>query len=236
MVGLKQTQPESRFQLGPFLSVPTQQAPLALVLLGLPAVLFFPVSPFPFFLLLTGTLSAWVFIRYAQRVPGTTLRGDYSDAFRFSTFFPAALQPAIDRAVQPLAGLGKLLERPMPGVQEVHPLLTRNASKKLATSSSISGASGAVLQRIDTRGQSALAAHMNAHMNAHGNAHMNAHGNAHGNAHMSAKGDTSGPGPASVKSPKGKSRESGITAAADVEANGTDKMDGNGSVANVEGV
>jgi len=42
--------------------------------------------------LLLAPYCAWVYLRFVQWQPETTLRGDPSDDFRFSTFFPDAVQ------------------------------------------------------------------------------------------------------------------------------------------------
>ncbi|MCL7027844.1 hypothetical protein MKW94_005201 [Papaver nudicaule] len=53
-----------------------------------------------------GTYMSWVYLRYLQKKPETNLRGDPSDEFSFSTFFPEFLRPVID----PIASIfGRLL-------------------------------------------------------------------------------------------------------------------------------
>lgn len=39
-----------------------------------------------------GTYMSWIYLRYLQRKPETNLRGDPSDEFSFSTFFPEVLR------------------------------------------------------------------------------------------------------------------------------------------------
>ncbi|XP_051119954.1 rhomboid-like protein 19 isoform X2 [Andrographis paniculata] len=43
-----------------------------------------------------GTYIGWIYLRYWQSKPETKLRGDPSDEFAFSTFFPEFLRPVID--------------------------------------------------------------------------------------------------------------------------------------------
>ncbi|CAL5322357.1 unnamed protein product [Camellia sinensis] len=46
--------------------------------------------------LIFGTYLSWIYLRYLQKKPETKLRGDPSDEFAFSTFFPEFLRPVID--------------------------------------------------------------------------------------------------------------------------------------------
>ncbi|RZC70349.1 hypothetical protein C5167_033643 [Papaver somniferum] len=56
--------------------------------------------------ILFGTYTSWIYLRYLQKKPETNLRGDPSDEFSFSTFFPEFLRPVID----PIASIfGRLL-------------------------------------------------------------------------------------------------------------------------------
>ena len=48
------------------------------------------------FYLLIGTYSAWVYLRFFQQQPETGFRGDPSDTFRFSSFFPPVCAPPLD--------------------------------------------------------------------------------------------------------------------------------------------
>eukprot|EP00246_Nothoceros_aenigmaticus_P016659 TRINITY_DN7740_c0_g1_i2.p1 TRINITY_DN7740_c0_g1~~TRINITY_DN7740_c0_g1_i2.p1 ORF type:complete len:166 (-),score=24.22 TRINITY_DN7740_c0_g1_i2:103-600(-) len=53
-----------------------------------------PIVFLPF--VLFGTYGAWLYLRYSQRKPETNLRGDPSEEFAFSTFFPEFLSPAVN--------------------------------------------------------------------------------------------------------------------------------------------
>ncbi|KAI3943249.1 hypothetical protein MKX01_029101 [Papaver californicum] len=56
--------------------------------------------------ILFGTYTSWIYLRYFQKKPEANLRGDPSDEFSFSTFFPEFLRPVID----PIASIfGRLL-------------------------------------------------------------------------------------------------------------------------------
>lgn len=74
----------------------------SLVLLVSIAVCFFAeesASHLP--TLIFGTYMSWLYLRYLQRKPETNLKGDPSDEFAFSTFFPEFLRPVLD----PIASL-----------------------------------------------------------------------------------------------------------------------------------
>eukprot|EP01018_Ginkgo_biloba_P031033 Gb_00318 [translate_table: standard] len=43
-----------------------------------------------------GTYGSWLYLRYLQRKPETNLKGDPSDEFAFSTFFPEFMRPIVD--------------------------------------------------------------------------------------------------------------------------------------------
>lgn len=59
-------------------------------------------------LVVPSMLVSWLYLRYLQVKPGLNLRGDPSDEFRFATFFPQALHPAVDNLVRPLARILRL--------------------------------------------------------------------------------------------------------------------------------
>jgi hypothetical protein len=46
--------------------------------------------------LLFGTYFAWLYLRFFQQQPETSIKGDPSEDFKFSTFFPELLHPPID--------------------------------------------------------------------------------------------------------------------------------------------
>ncbi|KAL5990685.1 Rhomboid-like protein 19 [Asimina triloba] len=46
--------------------------------------------------LILGTYMSWIYLRYFQQKPETNLRGDPSDDFAFSTFFPDSVRPVLD--------------------------------------------------------------------------------------------------------------------------------------------
>ncbi|CAH9068237.1 unnamed protein product [Cuscuta epithymum] len=93
LVGIKQIMPNEEVS---FLKLKAKWLP-SLALLVCIAISFFtedsasylPTSVF-------GTYIGWVHLRYWQRKPETKLKGDPSDEFAFSTFFPHLLRPVID--------------------------------------------------------------------------------------------------------------------------------------------
>jgi hypothetical protein len=56
--------------------------------------------------LLFGFYFAWLYLRFFQQQPETSIMGDPSEDFKFSTFFPELLHPPIDLLA---AILGKVL-------------------------------------------------------------------------------------------------------------------------------
>ncbi|OVA10160.1 Glutamine amidotransferase subunit PdxT [Macleaya cordata] len=101
LVGIKQILPDQELSLFP---------PLKLKTKWLPSLLLFPCIVVSFFTeesasylptLIFGTYTSWIYLRYLQRKPETSHRGDPSDEFSFSSFFPGFLRPVID----PIASL-----------------------------------------------------------------------------------------------------------------------------------
>lgn len=93
LVGLKQIIPDQELSL---LKIKAKWLPsLALVLST--AVSFFTAESAIYLpTLIFGTYISWIYLRYWQKKPETKLRGDPSDEFAFSTFFPEPLRPVID--------------------------------------------------------------------------------------------------------------------------------------------
>ncbi|VFQ92623.1 unnamed protein product [Cuscuta campestris] len=93
LVGIKQIMPDEELS---FLKLKAKWLP-SLALLVCAALSFFAVDlssylPTSVF----GTYMGWIYLRYWQRNPETKLKGDPSDEFAFSTFFPQFLRPVID--------------------------------------------------------------------------------------------------------------------------------------------
>ncbi|KAG5531364.1 hypothetical protein RHGRI_026098 [Rhododendron griersonianum] len=73
-----------------------QWLPSLSVLLSV-VVSFFTEEPAKYLpTLIFGTYMSWIYLRYLQKNPETKHRGDPSDEFAFSTFFPEFLGPVID--------------------------------------------------------------------------------------------------------------------------------------------
>lgn len=93
LVGLKQIIPDQELSL---IKIKAKWLPsLALVLST--AVSFFTAESAIYLpTLIFGTYISWIYLRYWQKKPETKIRGDPSDEFAFSTFFPEPLRPVID--------------------------------------------------------------------------------------------------------------------------------------------
>ncbi|GFR48527.1 hypothetical protein Agub_g10422 [Astrephomene gubernaculifera] len=95
VVAVKQVMPEHEAKLFRFVKFSFKYLPLLFVTatVGLAAGLK-QYMEVPFLLL--GTYNAWVYLRYFQLQPDAQSRGDSSDDFKFSGFFPPLLAPVID--------------------------------------------------------------------------------------------------------------------------------------------
>ncbi|KAK3023170.1 hypothetical protein RJ639_043479 [Escallonia herrerae] len=93
LVGIKQIIPDQELSL---LRIKAKWLPSIILLLAI-AISFFTVDPALYLpTLMFGTYFGWIYLRYMQRKPETKLKGDPSDDFAFSTFFPEFLRPVID--------------------------------------------------------------------------------------------------------------------------------------------
>ncbi|MBA0600408.1 hypothetical protein Gorai_006595 [Gossypium raimondii] len=73
-----------------------QWLPSLMLLLSIAISFFTPESATYLPTLIFGTYIGWIYLRYLQRKPESKLRGDPSEDFAFSTFFPEFLRPIID--------------------------------------------------------------------------------------------------------------------------------------------
>ncbi|KAI3470455.1 hypothetical protein Pfo_027118 [Paulownia fortunei] len=93
LVGIKQIIPDQELSL---LKIKAKWLP-SLALMVSVVVSFFTTDSASYLpTLIFGTYIGWIYLRYWQRKPETNLRGDPSDEFAFSTFFPEFLRPIID--------------------------------------------------------------------------------------------------------------------------------------------
>uniref|UniRef100_A0A1D1XS99 Transmembrane protein 115 n=1 Tax=Anthurium amnicola TaxID=1678845 RepID=A0A1D1XS99_9ARAE len=96
LVGIKQIMPDQEVGLFFLLKIKAKWLPSLLVLLSV-ALSLFTVEALSYLpTQIFGIYTSWIYLRYLQRKPETNLRGDPSDDFAFSTFFPGFLQPILD--------------------------------------------------------------------------------------------------------------------------------------------
>lgn len=97
LVGLKQIMPENDVTLVGYVKFRAKHLPVIFNLLTVIGALALgsALKTVPF--VIFGTYISWFYLRFFQSRPETSLQGDPSDEFRFATFFPAAVQPVIDR-------------------------------------------------------------------------------------------------------------------------------------------
>ncbi|GLT70113.1 hypothetical protein SLA2020_422110 [Shorea laevis] len=93
LVGVKQIVPDQEL---PLLRIKAKLLPSLMLLISIAISFFTPESATYLPTLIFGTYIGWLYLRYLQRQPETKLRGDPSEDFSFSTFFPETLRPVID--------------------------------------------------------------------------------------------------------------------------------------------
>lgn len=93
LVGVKQIVPDQELSL---LRIKAKWLPSLMILFSSIVSFFTPDSIAYLPTLIFGTYMGWIYLRYLQRKPETKLRGDPSEDFAFSSFFPELLRPIID--------------------------------------------------------------------------------------------------------------------------------------------
>ncbi|XP_044462741.1 rhomboid-like protein 19 [Mangifera indica] len=93
LVGIKQIVPDQELSL---LKIKAKWLPSLMLLLSIVISLFTVESAAYLPTLIFGTYMGWIYLRYMQGKPETKLRGDPSEDFAFSSFFPEFLRPVID--------------------------------------------------------------------------------------------------------------------------------------------
>ncbi|KAK8987139.1 hypothetical protein V6N11_055452 [Hibiscus sabdariffa] len=93
LVGIKQILPDQELNL---LKIKVKWLPSLMLLLSIAISFFTPESATYLPTLIFGTYIGWIYLRFMQRKPESKLRGDPSEDFAFSTFFPEFLRPIVD--------------------------------------------------------------------------------------------------------------------------------------------
>eukprot|EP00262_Sarcandra_glabra_P021434 TRINITY_DN909_c0_g1_i1.p1 TRINITY_DN909_c0_g1~~TRINITY_DN909_c0_g1_i1.p1 ORF type:complete len:315 (+),score=46.79 TRINITY_DN909_c0_g1_i1:84-1028(+) len=96
LVGIKQIIPDQELPLFSLLKIKAKWMPSLVVLIPIVISFFTAESESYLPTLIFGTYMSWIYLRYLQRKPETNLRGDPSDEFSFSSFFPEFLRPVLD--------------------------------------------------------------------------------------------------------------------------------------------
>lgn len=95
IVALKQAIPESDVTLATSIRFKMKYAPIIYIvgvsLVSLVSGMMLKYVPFVVF----GWYAAWLYLRHFHRMPDSGLYGDPSDQFRFASFFPERMQPAV---------------------------------------------------------------------------------------------------------------------------------------------
>ncbi|XP_027363619.1 rhomboid-like protein 19 [Abrus precatorius] len=93
LVGIKQIIPDQEI---PFLKIKIKWLPSISLLCSM-AMSFWTQEATAYLpTIIFGTYMSWIYLRYWQRKPETKLKGDPSEDFAFSTFFPEIFRPVID--------------------------------------------------------------------------------------------------------------------------------------------
>ncbi|CAN1338527.1 Rhomboid-like protein 19 [Linum perenne] len=96
LVGMKQIIPDQELSVLRIKAKNGQWFPSIMLLLAIAASFFTMESAKYLPTLIFGTYMSWIYLRYLQRRPETKLKGDPSDDFAFSSFFPDFFRPVID--------------------------------------------------------------------------------------------------------------------------------------------
>ncbi|XP_008785299.1 rhomboid-like protein 19 isoform X1 [Phoenix dactylifera] len=96
LVGIKQIIPDQELNLIFLLKIKAKWMPTIAALISV-AISFFTTESVSFLpTILFGIYMSWIYLRYFQKKPETGLKGDPSDEFSFSRFFPEVLWPILD--------------------------------------------------------------------------------------------------------------------------------------------
>ncbi|KAI4346347.1 hypothetical protein L6164_007250 [Bauhinia variegata] len=93
LVGIKQIIPDQEL---PLLKIKVKWLPSITLLLSIATSFWTEEAASYLPTVIFGTYMSWIYLRYWQRKQETKLKGDPSDEFAFSTFFPDFLRPVID--------------------------------------------------------------------------------------------------------------------------------------------
>ncbi|XP_072957769.1 rhomboid-like protein 19 [Typha angustifolia] len=96
LVGMKQITPDHELPMCFFWKIKAKWMPLFVAVFSI--IMAFIIEESINFLptLLAGTYVSWIYLRYFQRKPEIGLKGDPSDEFSFSSFFPEFMRPVIE--------------------------------------------------------------------------------------------------------------------------------------------
>eukprot|EP01018_Ginkgo_biloba_P020436 Gb_15798 [translate_table: standard] len=96
LVGVKQIMPDQEITALGVFKMQAKWLPSLLVLVSVTVSFFTTESMLYLPFVIYGTYGSWLYLRYLQRSPDANLKGDPSDDFAFSTFFPAFMRPIVD--------------------------------------------------------------------------------------------------------------------------------------------
>lgn len=145
LVAVKQIMPDHELKLFGVLGFKTKWLPSFFVILSCMACLGLKQWTYlPF--IIFGTYNSWLYLRFFQQQPETNLKGDPSEDFKFSSFFPAFLHPIVDRIAAVLAVIFRLK----------HTQSSEGKAYAISNAPSIVGSDSADASRRRERGAKAL--------------------------------------------------------------------------------
>eukprot|EP00878_Enallax_costatus_P029224 GHUV01031669.1.p1 GENE.GHUV01031669.1~~GHUV01031669.1.p1 ORF type:complete len:308 (+),score=60.09 GHUV01031669.1:444-1367(+) len=111
LVAVKQIMPEHEVILAGLVKLKARYFPSVYVLLST-VIIAGLQSWHDLAFLYLGTYSSWLYLRYLQHQPETSLKGDRSEDFKFSSFFPDALSGPIDAIAGVVSDVFRLRHEP----------------------------------------------------------------------------------------------------------------------------
>ncbi|KAM0850540.1 hypothetical protein ACQ4PT_053022 [Festuca glaucescens] len=95
LVGIKQIIPDQELDLF-LLKIKAKWIPSLVAFISVSVSLFLKESMFYLSIVLFGIYTSWIYLRYYQKRLEAGLKGDPSDEFSFSSFFPEFMRPILD--------------------------------------------------------------------------------------------------------------------------------------------
>ncbi|KAH9618940.1 hypothetical protein KSS87_000157 [Heliosperma pusillum] len=96
LVGVKQIMPDHELSLFGVARLKAKWLPSLMIVLSITGSFFIPDSAAYLPMIMFGSYMSWIYLRFFQTKPETNYKGDPSDEFAFSNFFPEVLRPLVN--------------------------------------------------------------------------------------------------------------------------------------------